>query len=249
MFGINLQNLKKFRVSLGPVEQAQIIVSFVVVASLITIVVLRWTSGHTLEWLLFGSVVTVGAFGFIIVTITLKYGRLFEEQKQELLALNAFTESMNRSVTIQFLLQNALYEVQRLLDIEYGWIFRTDGNTLSLSAQRGTEELDRSVLDSSIDLSDQRFAWVFNPKTKKCIKKKFPGTVAIWNDRIMGVDAYSHERSIFRGYGCGKQKTKCFQPQTSRAYDRVCQSARHCYGKRRFVRPPCQIRRTLRRPL
>ncbi len=115
MFGINFQNLKKFRVSLGPVEQAQIVVSFVVVASLITIVVLRWTSGHTLEWLLFGSVITVGAFGFIIVTVTLKYGRLFEEQKQELIALNAFTESMNRSVTIQFLLQNALYEVRRLL--------------------------------------------------------------------------------------------------------------------------------------
>ena len=186
MFGINLQNLKKFRVSLGPVEQAQIVVSFVVVASLITIVVLRWTSGHTLEWLLFGSVVTVGAFGFIIVTVTLKYGRLFEEQKQELLALNAFTESMNRSVTIQFLLQNALYEVQRLLDIEYGWIFRTDGNTLSLSAQRGTEELDRSVLDSSIDLSDQRFAWVFNPKIVKRKNASKKNSAELWQYGMIG---------------------------------------------------------------
>jgi len=167
MFGISFHNLKKFRVSLGPVEQAQIVVSFVVVASLITIVVVRWTSGHTLEWLLFGSVVTVGAFGFIIVAVTLKYGRLFEEQKQELLALNSFTESMNRSVTIQFLLQNALQEVRRLLDIEYGWIFQTNGNMLLLSAQRGTEELDRSILESPIDLSDERFAWIYNPRIVK----------------------------------------------------------------------------------
>ena len=186
MFGINFQNLKKFRVSLGPVEQAQIVVSFVVVASLITIVVLRWTSGHTLEWLLFGSVITVGAFGFIIVTVTLKYGRLFEEQKQELIALNAFTESMNRSVTIQFLLQNALQEVRRLLDIEYGWIFRTEGNTLSLSAQRGTEELDSSVLDSTVDLSDERFAWVYNPKIVKRKKTSKKNSTEQWQYGMIG---------------------------------------------------------------
>lgn len=89
---VNFRNILKFRASLGPVEQAQIVISTAVVVTLATIVVVRMTSGHTLELLLFGSVLTVGVFGFIIVFFTLKYGRLLEEQKQELIALNAFTE-------------------------------------------------------------------------------------------------------------------------------------------------------------
>jgi hypothetical protein len=63
----NFRNILKFRASLGPVEQAQIVVSTAVVVTLVTIVVVRITSGHTLELLLFGSVLTVGVFGFIIV--------------------------------------------------------------------------------------------------------------------------------------------------------------------------------------
>ena len=109
------RNILKFRASLGPVEQAQIVISTAVVVTLVTIVVVRITSGHTLELLLFGSVLTVGVFGFIIVFFTLKYGRLLEEQKQELLALNTFAESVNRAIGVQFLLHNALFEMNRLL--------------------------------------------------------------------------------------------------------------------------------------
>jgi len=68
----NFRNILKFRASLGPVEQAQIVASTAVVVTLVTIVVVRLTSGHTLELLLFGSVLTVGVFGFIIVFFTLK---------------------------------------------------------------------------------------------------------------------------------------------------------------------------------
>ncbi len=81
---INFKRLKKFRLTLGPVEQLQIVLSTIVVVSLVTIMVVRWTSVQKLEWLLFGSVLTVGIFGFIIVTITLKYARILEEQKRSL---------------------------------------------------------------------------------------------------------------------------------------------------------------------
>ena len=78
---VSFQNLRKFRVSLGPVDQAQIVVTVAVVVTLATIWVVRITSGRTIEWLLFGSVLTVGIFGFIIVFFSLKYGRQLEEQK------------------------------------------------------------------------------------------------------------------------------------------------------------------------
>jgi ABC-type nickel/cobalt efflux system permease component RcnA len=98
---MDLSRLRKFRASLGPVEQAQVVVSTAVVVTLVTILVIRMSGGmyRTPEWLLFGSILTVGVFGFIIVLLTLKYGRLLEEQKKELLALKTMAESVNRSRT------------------------------------------------------------------------------------------------------------------------------------------------------
>ncbi len=165
------QNLRKFRTSLGPVEQAQIVVSTAVVVSLITIVVVRMTSGQTLGWLLFGNVLTVGIFGFIIVFFTLKYGRLLEEQKQELLALNTFAESVNRAIDVQFLLQNALYEMRRLLNVEYGWIYRVEGDLLLLKASRGTEELDTTIIDAVDAIHQEKMSWIHSPRIAKRPKK------------------------------------------------------------------------------
>ncbi len=158
------QNLRKIRTSLGPVEQAQIVVSTAVVVSLITIVVVRMTSGQTLGWLLFGNVLTVGIFGFIIVFFTLKYGRLLEEQKQELLALNTFAESVNRAIDVQFLLQNALYEMRRLLNVEYGWIYRVEGDLLLLKASRGTEELNTTIIEAVDDIHQDKMSWIRSPR-------------------------------------------------------------------------------------
>jgi two-component system, cell cycle sensor histidine kinase and response regulator CckA len=164
---VSFQNLRKFRVSLGPVDQAQIVVTVIVVVTLATIWVVRITSGRTIEWLLFGSVLTVGIFGFIIVFFSLKYGRLLEEQKQELLALNTFAESVNRAIDVQFLLQNALYEMRRLLNVEYGWIYRVEGDLLLLKASRGTEELDVSIIEAVDDLHQEKMFWIHSPRIAK----------------------------------------------------------------------------------
>ena len=167
----NFRNVLKLRTSLGPVEQAQIVISIAVVVTLVTIVVVRMTSGHTLELLLFGSVLTVGVFGFIIVFFTLKYGRLLEEQKQELLALNKFAESVNRAIGVQFLLHNALLEMKRLLEVEYGWIFSVENNQLVLKALRGTEELNFAVVDTAIGVDHEKMRWVHSPRIVKRPKK------------------------------------------------------------------------------
>jgi PAS domain S-box-containing protein len=168
---VRFQNLRKFRISLGPVDQAQIVVTVAVVVTLATIWVVRITSGRTIEWLLFGSVLTVGIFGFIIVFFSLKYGQLLEEQKQELLALNTFAESVNRAIDVQFLLQNALYEMRRLLNVEYGWIYRVEGDLLLLKASRGTEELDISIIEAVDDLNQEKMFWIRSPRIAKRPRK------------------------------------------------------------------------------
>ncbi|MBP8975937.1 MAG: GAF domain-containing protein [Bacteroidetes bacterium] len=151
---INFNRLKKFRLTLGPVEQLQIVLSTIVVVSLVTIMVVRWTSVQKLEWLLFGSVLTVGIFGFIIVTITLKYARILEEQKQELMALNAFAQTINRSVDIDELLTNALREILRLLEVDYGWIYQVENGILKVVASYQTDPRPASLFHQSIPQDD-----------------------------------------------------------------------------------------------
>jgi len=120
-----LKRFRKIRVSLGPVEQAQIVASTAVVVALATIIMVRVLSGDKLGLYDFGSIVTFGIFGFLIVFFTLKYGQLLERQNQELIALNAMAEAVNRSVEIDFLLRNGLLEVKRLTGVEL------DGSTMS----------------------------------------------------------------------------------------------------------------------
>jgi PAS domain S-box-containing protein len=182
----NFRNILKVRTSLGPVEQAQIVISTAVVVTLVTIVVVRLTSGHTLEFLLFGSVLTVGVFGFIIVYFTLKYGRLLEEQKQELLALNSFAESVNRAIGVQFLLHNALFEMNRLLEVEYGWIFSAENNQLVLKVLRGTEELNFSILDASFGIHHEKMKWIRSPRILRRPKKSESKKDSLWPYGIIG---------------------------------------------------------------
>ena len=180
------RNILKFRASLGPVEQAQIVISTAVVVTLVTIVVVRITSGHTLELLLFGSVLTVGVFGFIIVFFTLKYGRLLEEQKQELLALNTFAESVNRAIGVQFLLLNALFEMNRLLEVEYGWIYRVENNNLVLKALRGAEELNFSIVDTSFGINHEKTKWIHSSRIVRRQKKSELRKDSPWAFGIIG---------------------------------------------------------------
>jgi PAS domain S-box-containing protein len=175
------RNVKRFRASLGPLEQAQIVASTAVVVALVTIVAVRYLSGPTalsdrsvsreIDWILFASIFTTGIFGFIIVYFTLKYGRLLEGQRQELLALNTISEAVNRAVEIKYLFQNALQEILRVLDVEYGWIYRIEDSKIVLASQRGTEELKSSVLKSGTDLNASEFVRLREPRIEKKPKR------------------------------------------------------------------------------
>ncbi len=157
-------NIRKFRATLGPVEQAQIVASTAVVVAMVTIVLVRVFSGYKLGWYDFLSVITVGIFGFLIVYFTLNYGRLLEEQKQEVIALNSIAEAVNRAVEITYLLQNALLSVQRVLPAEFGWIYLVEGEKLILKTFRGTEDLSKPILPSGSPVDDPSLSWIQAPR-------------------------------------------------------------------------------------
>jgi len=163
----NLARIRKFRAALGPVEQAQVVASTAVVVAMATIVSIRIFSGQYIDWLLFGSVITVGVFGFIIVFFTLKYGQQLEEQKRELLALNTIAEAVNRSVEINILLDNALREVRRLLDAEFGWVYHVERKKLALKAAVGTEEFTERIVEPDINPELREVLWARLPRIQQ----------------------------------------------------------------------------------
>ena len=169
---VSRRKIRKFRASLGPVEQAQIVASTAVVVAMVTIVTIRLLGEYKLDWYDLVSVVTVGIFGFLIVYFTLKYGRYLEEQRQELLALNTIAEAVNRAVEINYLLQNALQEVRRLLDVEYGWIYLVEGERLVLRASKGTEEKDVALIPSPTNIHDETLKWIRSQRIQKRPKKR-----------------------------------------------------------------------------
>lgn len=198
---MKLAKLWKFRTSLGPVEQAQVVGSTAVVVALATIVSIRiFTYGKTLDWLLFGSVVTVGVFGFINVFFTLKYGQQLEEQKRELLALNTIAEAVNRSVGMNLLLRESIREIRRLLDIDFGWIYHVEGGKLVLRSAEGADPLPAPIIEPNIDAESKDIQWARLPRSQRKPRKsagaaQWPfGDVAAWaavpiimKDRFAGV--------------------------------------------------------------
>ncbi len=162
-------SLRKFRASLGPVEQAQVVVSTAVVVTLVTILVVRMTGGmyRTPEWLLFGSILTVGVFGFIIVLLTLKYGRVLEEQKQELLALKTMAESVNRAIDRKILFENALRTITQLLELQYVWLYQIEDSRLVATASWAIEELPPPVFRSSEPISLEELESLRTPQIQR----------------------------------------------------------------------------------
>jgi PAS domain S-box-containing protein len=206
---MKITKLLKFRTSLGPVEQAQVVSSMVVVATMATIVSIRlFTVGKTIDWLLIGSIIATGVFGFINVFFTLKYGQQLEEQKSELLALNTIAEAVNRSVEIGLLLQEAIREVRRLLDMDFGWIYHVEGGKLVLRAYDGATEAPMLIIEPNTEADGKEIVWARIPHTNRkqrgaSAAKWSYGEIASWGsvpiivkDRFAGVIVVaSKERS------------------------------------------------------
>jgi PAS domain S-box-containing protein len=181
----------KFRASLGPMQQAQIVASTAVVVALMTIVAVRYlsvgpetlTTRPKFDWILLMSVLTTGLFGFFIVIFTLKYNRLLDAQRQELLALNTISEAVNRAIEINYLLQNVLQEILRVLDVEFGWIYRVVDNRMVLSARRGAEELRSPIVVAGAEVTSEQYSWIHEPTIQRKPKKGAGSTEDRWPHR------------------------------------------------------------------
>jgi len=180
--------LSKFRASLGPLQQAQIVASTAVVVALVTIVAVRYlsvgpetlTTRPKFDWILLMSVLTTGLFGFFIVMFTLKYSKLLDSQRQELLALNTISEAVNRAVEINYLLQNVLQEILRVLDVEYGWIYRIIDNRVVLIVQRGAEELKAPIVAAGGEVTADQNSWIRESRIHKRPKEEATGGEVRW---------------------------------------------------------------------
>ncbi len=198
---MKLIKLFKLRTSLGPVEQAQVVASTAVVVTMATIVGIRlFTVGKTIDWLLFGSIITTGVFGFINVFFTLKYGQQLEEQKRELLALNTIAEAVTRSVEIDLLLREAIREIRRLLEIDFVWIYHVEGGKLILRQSDGVVLPQQQIIEPNIDAEHKDILWARDPRVKRKgrrmrLKAEWSfGAIAVWGsvpikvkDRFAGV--------------------------------------------------------------
>ena len=132
------RTIRRFFASLGLVEQSQVVASTAVIVAMVTIVTTHFVSGYALKWIDFISVVTVGVIGFFSVYFSLKYGRMLEEQRREMLELNTIAEAVNHSVELNYVLQSALAKVMELMHADCGWIYLNEDQTLSLKLSNGT---------------------------------------------------------------------------------------------------------------
>ncbi|MFH0989135.1 MAG: ATP-binding protein [bacterium] len=171
------ERIRKFFATLGPVEQAQVVASTAVVVAMVTIATLRWVQqSQPIEWFTFFSVLTTGIFGFIIVFFTLRYGRLLESQKQELLALNTIAKAVNRSVEINRLLSNALSEVVRVLEVDYGWVYHVESGKLVLKSFHGLGTEAASLIPANRDVEDGDLLWIRTPQIQQWRPEQYPAS-------------------------------------------------------------------------
>ncbi|HLP16121.1 MAG TPA: ATP-binding protein [Bacteroidota bacterium] len=146
--------LRAFSFHLGLVEQAQIVASTGVVVMMVTIISANIVLNKTIGFFEFISIVTVGVIGFTGVYFSLKYGRQFEEQNCELVALNTVAQTVNRMMELGTIFETVLTTVTGLLKNEYGWLYIIENETLVLKRSSGvlTTFFDAGSLHSQASL-------------------------------------------------------------------------------------------------
>jgi PAS domain S-box-containing protein len=130
--------LRSFLSGLGPVEQAQIVASTAVVVSMATIISVMAATGVQPRFMDFVSIVTVGVFGIASVYFSLLNNRRLDEQRRQLLALNAIAEAVNRVVDLNDVLRTALTRITEVLNTPYAWIYIDEGDALALRCAEGS---------------------------------------------------------------------------------------------------------------
>jgi len=145
---------------MGLVEQSQIVASTAVVVAMGTIVTVHVVTGLLFTWVDFITILTVGVIGYVSVYFSLKYGRMLEEQRRELLELNTIAEAVNHSVELDYVLQSALEKVMELINAECGWIYLFENDALALKHQSGTSS---KFFRSDCLVNSDAIAWIVSP--------------------------------------------------------------------------------------
>jgi PAS domain S-box-containing protein len=155
-----IRNIKQFFTSMGLVEQSQVVASTAVIVAMAVIVTVHFFIGERLGWLDFVSVVTVGVIGYVSVYFSLKYGRMLEEQRKELLELNTIAEAVNHSMDLNLVLRSALEKVMELMHADCGWIYLREGDRLILRYQHGTND---PFFRAGCSTDDPALRWIWQP--------------------------------------------------------------------------------------
>ena len=145
---------------LGLVERAQIVASTGVLVAMGTIIGIYLAAGERFRPLDFLSAMTVGVIGYISILFLLKYGRILDEQRRELLELNTITEAVNSSVQLESVLHAALVKVMELLNADAGWIYLEENNLLILRDINGTEA---EIFPQQVSIDDETMSWIRSP--------------------------------------------------------------------------------------
>jgi PAS domain S-box-containing protein len=159
-----LSVIEELAPALGPVERAQIVASTAVIVTMITIIAAMIATGQHVRLMDFTAILAVGIIGFTSVYFSLQYARQLDEQRQQLVALNAVAESVNREVVLDHVLQTALLKAAELLNTQFGWIYMLEGTELRLRSSRGTD-IDFLSLPSQRDTPSS--AWLHQPRVER----------------------------------------------------------------------------------
>jgi PAS domain S-box-containing protein len=167
---------------MGLVEQSQIVASTAVIVAMGTIVTVHFVTGSRFTWLDFISILTVGVIGFVSVYFSLKYGRMLEEQRRELLELNTIAEAVNHSVELEYVLQSALGKVMELMYAGCGWIYLMEPEGLTLKHHAG--EVPEFFVSPEI-ARDGLVRWITEPNV---LHTSDPRVVASASEEFRGLD-------------------------------------------------------------
>ncbi len=163
------QRLRKFITSIGLVEQAQIVASTAVVVIMVTIITVNIVLEKIVGFIDFISIITVGVIGFVSVYFSLKYGRVFEEQKSNLESLNTVAKEVSQTIDIEYLFNNVFRNIIAATKSHYGWIYLIENKKLVEKNSYGTniEFFNEKISQQEI----QPLSWI----SKVFIEKNIDG--------------------------------------------------------------------------
>lgn len=160
---------------MGLVEQSQVVASTAVIVAMGTIVSAYLVTGQPLGTLGLLSVVTVGVLGYASVFFSLKYGRMLEAQRRELLELNTIAEAVNHSVELDYVLASALEKLMELLTADCGWIYLNENHALVRKHRNGTAA---ELFGPGASVNNEHLSWIRATAMLSSFDEEFQASVS-----------------------------------------------------------------------